>query len=293
MTNSRGDIEELRHLNGSLIARYKYDAWGNTKVLDANNVEITNSSSIALQNPFRYRGYYYDSESGLYYLQSRYYDPVTCRFVNADLQIVGVGGDVLGYNLYTYCKNNPVIGVDSTGHFFKEALNWVKSKVEKGIEKVGKFLSNASNAFGTIVSTLEVFVEKLSSSLKNSVETSQRPNNIGVGTWNKQISNELNTISKIKKGASKVLKVASVAITVYDVGSEIYNNIVKGSNLETVVHEAVVDISVAGISAWAVGALTSTPVGGMVLGGVIYIMVDVIPVEGDKTLREYLKEGDG
>ena len=117
VTNSRGDIEELRHLNGSLIARYKYDAWGNTKVLDANNVEITNSSSIALQNPFRYRGYYYDSESGLYYLQSRYYDPVTCRFVNADeMSTLGVSPmDISDKNLYAYCDNNPINRTDNGG----------------------------------------------------------------------------------------------------------------------------------------------------------------------------------
>ena len=65
-------------------------------------------------NPFRYRGYYYDSEIGLYYLQSRYYNPEWGRFLNADVY-VNANGDLIGYNMYAYCSNNPVMGYDPTG----------------------------------------------------------------------------------------------------------------------------------------------------------------------------------
>lgn len=113
--NSRGDIDELRNENGSLYARYVYDTWGNTlHILDANGAEITNKSSLAVQNPFRYRGYYFDGESGLYYLQSRYYDPVTGRFISADCQL-NIGYAISGSNVYSYCYNNPIILVDSFG----------------------------------------------------------------------------------------------------------------------------------------------------------------------------------
>ncbi len=112
--NSRGDIDELRNENGSLYARYVYDTWGNTlHILDANGAEITNNSSLAVQNPFRYRGYYFDSESGLYYLQSRYYDPVTGRFISADNQLST--GNIIGLNMFAYCGNDPVNRIDSTG----------------------------------------------------------------------------------------------------------------------------------------------------------------------------------
>ena len=67
-------------------------------------------------NPFRYRGYYYNSEIGLYYLQSRYYNPEWGRFLNADVY-VNANGDLMGYNMYAYCSNNPVMGYDPTGHF--------------------------------------------------------------------------------------------------------------------------------------------------------------------------------
>ena len=116
--NSRGDVEELRRSTGELFARYVYDSWGNVlHIYDANGAEITSTANFAVQNPFRYRGYYYDNETGLYYVGSRYYDPVTCRFLNADSQVAGIGGDILGYNMFAYCFNNPVNMDDSDGEW--------------------------------------------------------------------------------------------------------------------------------------------------------------------------------
>ncbi len=123
--NSRGDVEELRKEDGTLYARYVYDTWGNTiKIIDASGTEITEPANLAKQNPFRYRGYYFDTESGLYYLQSRYYDPVTGRFVNGDsiaLTLVSTGS-VADKNLYAYCDNNPVTRSDSCGGIWQVAL---------------------------------------------------------------------------------------------------------------------------------------------------------------------------
>ncbi len=115
ITNARGDVVEVRLSNGNLYARYIYDSWGNiVSVRNPNGYEITDPNHYANQNPFRYRGYYYDAESGLYYLQSRYYDPVTGRFVNGDSQLNTES--VLGFNMYAYCYNNPVTYVDSEGN---------------------------------------------------------------------------------------------------------------------------------------------------------------------------------
>ncbi len=74
-------------------------------------------STLGALNPLRYRGYVYDTETWLYYLQSRYYDPGTGRFINADNQIAGVGGDIKGYNLFAYCFNNPVNLTDYSGEY--------------------------------------------------------------------------------------------------------------------------------------------------------------------------------
>ncbi len=138
--NSRGDIDELRNENGSLYARYVYDTWGNTlHILDANGAEITNNSSLAVQNPFRYRGYYFDSETGFYYVSSRYYDPEIGRFLNADSVLAGVGGSAQGYNLFAYCFNNPVNMSDGSGHWpqwLKNAASAVTNIVKKAVTAV-------------------------------------------------------------------------------------------------------------------------------------------------------------
>ena len=102
-------------IDGSLRARYIYDSWGNTlSVQDGNGQEITSAEHIANLNPFRYRGYYFDLETGLYYLQNRYYDPQTCRFVNGD-GYVSTGQGFTGNNMFAYCLNSPVQFVDKTG----------------------------------------------------------------------------------------------------------------------------------------------------------------------------------
>lgn len=114
-TNIQGDVTALYNSTGALVARYEYDAWGNVlSVKDANGSPITQWYHIANANPIRYRGYYYDSDLDLYYLQSRYYDSETGRFINADSYIsTGIG--LLGYNMFAYCNNSPVITRDENG----------------------------------------------------------------------------------------------------------------------------------------------------------------------------------
>ena len=103
--NLQGDIlAVLNGQTGAAEASYTYDAWGRV---------ISSTGALAEINPFRYRGYYYDSETGLYYLQSRYYDPETGRFINADGYI---NTDFSDTNSYSYCGNCPVGYVDFCGH---------------------------------------------------------------------------------------------------------------------------------------------------------------------------------
>ena len=107
--NWRGDVVALYDSTGALFARYDYDAWGNIlSVKDANGDPITGATSFAIANPFRYRGYYYDRDSGLYYLQSRYYDPTTGRFINADALAYTTSDNFIGLNLFAYAENNSI-----------------------------------------------------------------------------------------------------------------------------------------------------------------------------------------
>ena len=112
-----GDVNQIYDTKGNLLARYIYDTWGDTlSVTDASGKAITDPLHIANINPIRYRGYYYDAETGLYYLQSRYYDTTTRRFLNAD-EILGANSDINALNLYAYCGNNPINLIDWSGEY--------------------------------------------------------------------------------------------------------------------------------------------------------------------------------
>ena len=113
--NSRGDIVGIYNGVGELKAHYEYDAWGNViSITDNNGNAITNPNHIGNLNPFRYRSYYQDTETGLYYLMSRYYDAVTHRFINAD-GYFQAGTSILDGNTFAYCANNPIYSSDPTG----------------------------------------------------------------------------------------------------------------------------------------------------------------------------------
>ena len=114
--NLQGDITDLCDRRGNSLVHYTYDAWG--KLISITGEK---ASTLGVINPLRYRGYYYDSETGLYYLQSRYYDPEVGRFISAD-GYVSTGQGVLGSNMFAYCGNNPVSRMDSEGQFWLGAI---------------------------------------------------------------------------------------------------------------------------------------------------------------------------
>ena len=105
--NLQGDVVGLIDENADFVAKYTYNAWGEI---------LTSSGTMASINPLRYRGYYYDSETGFYYLQSRYYDPAMHRFINAD-SLASTGQGIVGTNMYAYCLNNPVRRIDVSGTY--------------------------------------------------------------------------------------------------------------------------------------------------------------------------------
>ena len=131
LTNAQGDVVSIYNSSGTPVVTYEYDAWGNCTI-----VSDTSGRNIGELNPIRYRGYYYDTETGLYYLQSRYYNPQVGRFLNSD-NISDTGAGVLGNNTFIYCANNPVNAYDPTGHFVLSAI-LISAAIGAGVSAVSE-----------------------------------------------------------------------------------------------------------------------------------------------------------
>ena len=129
LLNLQGDIIGIYDANGNVVVGYYYDTWG--KLV---SIYGTLADTIGVKNPLRYRGYYYDTETSLYYLQSRYYDPETGRFISRDSYLIAGNDIIQGTNMYAYCYNNPVMYVDPTG-------------------KLGEFFSNLFSLFSNMFLT--------------------------------------------------------------------------------------------------------------------------------------------
>ena len=175
LVNAQGDVAAILDSSGTMVAFYDYDAWGNCTVYNSSAKVLTDPTSIANINPLRYRGYYYDAETGFYYLQSRYYDPAICRFINAD----GLFTDgFVGSNLFAYCVNDPVNTVDPTGNF---AITATVALITFGIALV-------ATAFAVGISSSPGFQEAVEGLCES------------VGDIAEQIKEKLtNSFSKIKK----------------------------------------------------------------------------------------------
>ena len=135
--NLQGDVIALIDSNGKKVVEYKYDAWG--RILSKTG---TMASTLGTLNPFRYRGYVYDEETGLYYVSSRYYNPETSRFINTDdIDLLGINDDCASLNLFAYCGNNPVSREDANGGFW----------LTVGIMAIGGLIGAAISAISSVV----------------------------------------------------------------------------------------------------------------------------------------------
>ena len=146
MKNNQDDIIGILDSNYNVVARYKYDFWGNIiSIIDENDNDISNNNEhIGNINPYRYRSYYYDKETKLYYLNFRYYNLKWGRFINVDGI---VGGNVINGNLYSYCENDPINKVDSNGQFSaKKFIKNMQKKIKKVVNKLKKHIKIGVNS---------------------------------------------------------------------------------------------------------------------------------------------------
>ena len=114
--NLQGDVVDIVNIYGYSVVQYTYDAWG--RIL---SVTGSRANDLGVINPFRYRGYMYDEETGLYFLTTRYYNPEWGRFLTFDTTL-GANGDIHSYNLYAYCSWNPISFKDATGQVLEAVV---------------------------------------------------------------------------------------------------------------------------------------------------------------------------
>lgn len=183
VTNLNGDIVAITDANGNLVAKYTYDVWGN--VLDIEPFEKDNEEqlNVARLNPFRYRGYYYDNESGLYYCNSRYYSPELCRFITPlDYSSID-SSNKYTLNRYAYCYNSPIVHKsyensfkatvsNETNHILKNCLDEIKSvndvlkdvaqdEKEKLKEKANTLVKRTHKLYASLKSKYDKSIDKL------------------------------------------------------------------------------------------------------------------------------------
>ena len=177
--NLQGDVIGLIDSANTEVVKYTYDAWGKP-------LSVTGSlaNTIGYYNPFRYRGYVYDVETGLYYVSSRYYDPKISRFINADdIEYLGADGSVLSYNLLAYCMNDPVNRFDVDGNW--SLPNWAKIAIGAAAIAVGVIATVATGgaAVPVLVASLKIAATSAAIGAVSGAGISAVNHRVSTGSW--------------------------------------------------------------------------------------------------------------
>ena len=264
--NILGDIIEIRNESGEIICEYSYDSFGNNELYDYTNSQsnIYDRKFVEL-NPFRYRGYYYDQESELYYLINRYYDPETHRFLTIDsfeyLDIESISG----IDLYAYCGNNPVMYVDEGGNF--------PVQIEILASAITDFANLLSFGFKKTLEYMpELSMEVAKKMARNGGHTQSARSII------RARHNNIVKTQKLSEGAKKFSKYLGRAILVGDIIWTIGKNYSSGD--QNWISDSIVDV---GISA-GIYALSCVPNVGWVFNIAAIVLNDVFndEIEGFK-----------
>jgi RHS repeat-associated protein len=234
--NVQSDIIGLFDKTGTQIVSYTYDTWG--KLISTTG---SLASTVGVKNPYLYRGYRYDTETGLYYLQSRYYNPEWGRFINAD-GIIGQTGQLLGHNLFAYCGNNPINNQDKSGFLYGGSLF---NGVLGGAGGIGNVLGNfrpvlsgssgssgggfnyqASIQKGVKSGSLDVMIARDIGSQIKPKKVWKDIGTLGLGKY-------VDEFSAGAKGGKKALGVAgTVGFTLWDAGSSALKGEYVGAGID-------------------------------------------------------------
>ena len=171
--NAQGDVVAIANYSGEVVVEYTYDAWGNPLSCTGSLAD-----TLGRKNPFRYRGYVYDEETGLYYLKSKYYDPRVGRFICAD-KIFDYHAGLLQTDLFSYCANNPVNTYDEDGYSLLVTLG-----IGAGATLIGGIIGGVANAMTSDFSWKNFWAGFVSSAVSTAVTytaVALAPATMGVG----------------------------------------------------------------------------------------------------------------
>ena len=303
--NQMGDVLGLYNTAGALVVKYRYDAWGKLlEVKTGNGTVITDPENVGLRNPFRYRGYYYDADTGFYYLNARYYDPETGRFINAD-GYASTGQGFVGSNMFAYCNNNPVMYADYTGSMpCGAAICFYPDQRSHSIDtcrmlsaqRKSKSTSKASSTpkTSTSASTTWNRIDNTANTIVNSA--------LDVGTYmnqGKHLKNGARNrayINRLSDGFNSAFTVTAAAGVAIETCEGINENYVNGASYGKIAWDATVDTVVLGsnvmVSAAAgafIGSLIPVPVVGTLLGTLGGALVGWVLDELSTEPRNYMK----
>ena len=250
--NLQGDVVRIIDLSGTEVASYVYDAWGNIK-------DTKGEPTIRELNPIRYRGYVYDTETGLYYLQSRYYDPFTGRFLNADIYCDTNTGTPLSTNIFAYCENNPISNADESGYIAANVIgaviggivgavggyfltNWLADKLNLHGWKRNVFVWGLSAVIGAAAAVIGYFigpyVAKLATKLASYVANLIQKGKVAIAKLTNTIRNKSGItkliVKNLVKNASKLKYTKTAASHLpsrpYMKSTHIIKNIMQAAN---------------------------------------------------------------
>ena len=227
--NLQGDIVAVYSYDGTLLISYKYDAWGKTTITYSNSGD----STTAVNNSITYRGYYYDKDLGLYYLQSRYYDPVVKRFINAD-GYISTGSGLLGYNMFAYCNNNPVNLLDPTGDFpwlaviAVVAVTLIALTSCNAEEDEGQSDNPAPEPEQSITDNINMYVQGDGNDIEGKINVVFMPNNMTDGKPNPNIQ---------IKNATDLSRTEIKTVLEYVTTSEYYDKSIYNRTVESMLKE--------------------------------------------------------
>ena len=276
--NVFGDVTEIYNEEGTLVGKYNYNAFGECEI-------ETDEGGIAEKNAIRYRGYYYDEETGFYYLKTRYYDPEIGRFITIDDTSYLAPDTINGLNLYAYCGNNPVMNVDPEG--------------------------NSSISMSTIVDILsalfEIGIGGTFALVGHIVKNAPRPNNIGIGIFNKYKTAYLGKLSKAANVLGKISTTVAIISTVISVMDGIKIGIDRGYSTGRIISNTITDTLVLGGTTFALGAIggkiggvagSVLPGLGNVIGAVVGFALGIgigllldLQING-KSILDHIRDGD-